>query len=187
MDKRLAGFAKYARSVGFTKIYIHTNGWPLTAKRLDEWGEAGITDVNLSLSPKREFSETRPGIPVEKYFANIEKLIADKPQYLNVLSVDYIRTGLSNEAEEKEFKDWLASLNIPKRIDIELHNRIFSYVKKYKNLDKRHEIAHFTFSTFLYYHRFCTHFCQSSLFQYQYIYSRMYYYYLSASTFQSCQ
>ena len=122
MDKRLASFAKYARSVGFTKIYIHTNGWPLTAKRLDEWGEAGITDVNLSLSPKREFSETRPGIPVEKYFANIEKLIADKPQYLNVLSVDYIRTGLSNEIEEKEFKDWLASLNIPKRIDIELHN-----------------------------------------------------------------
>jgi len=68
MDKRLASFASYARDRGFNKIYIHTNGHLLTPKRLNEWGEGGITEVNLSLSPQREFSETRPGIPVEKYF-----------------------------------------------------------------------------------------------------------------------
>lgn len=122
MDKRLAQFAKHARSVGFSKIYIHTNGHPLRAQRLDEWGEAGITDVNLSLSPKREFAETRPDVPVEKFFTNIEKLVADKPKFMNILSVDYIRTGFSTAEEEKEFVDWLNALGIPKRIDIELHN-----------------------------------------------------------------
>lgn len=122
MDKRLGHFAQHARSVGFKKIYIHTNGHPLTQKRLDDWGRMGITDVNLSLSPKREFSETRPGIPVEKFYKNIEKLVEDKPTYINILSVDYIRTGMSNEEEEQEFLAWLKKLGIPKRIDIELHN-----------------------------------------------------------------
>ena len=122
MDKRLGEFAQHARSVGFKKIYIHTNGHPLTQKRLDDWGRMGITDVNLSLSPKREFSETRPGIPVEKFYKNIEKLVEDKPTYMNILSVDYIRTGMSNEEEEQEFLAWLKKLGIPKRVDIELHN-----------------------------------------------------------------
>jgi uncharacterized radical SAM superfamily Fe-S cluster-containing enzyme len=38
MDRRLADFAKHARQSGFSKIYIHTNGHPLTQKRLDDWG-----------------------------------------------------------------------------------------------------------------------------------------------------
>ena len=122
MDKRLPDFANYARQSGFTKIYIHTNGHPLTKARLDAWGEAGITDVNLSLSPKGEFAQTRPGIPVEKFFANIEKLVDDKPEHMNILSVDYIRTGMSTPEQEKEFVDWLITLGIPKRIEIELHN-----------------------------------------------------------------
>jgi MoaA/NifB/PqqE/SkfB family radical SAM enzyme len=122
MDRRLADFAKHARQSGFSKIYIHTNGHPLTKARLDAWGEAGITDVNLSLSPKGEFAQTRPGIPVDKFFANIEKLVADKPEHMNILSVDYIRTGMSTPEQEKEFVDWLINLGIPKRIDIELHN-----------------------------------------------------------------
>lgn len=86
------------------------------------WGEAGITDVNLSLSPKGEFAQTRPGIPVEKFFANIEKLVADKPEHMKILSVDFIRTGMSTPEQEKEFVDWLITLGIPKRIKIELHN-----------------------------------------------------------------
>ena len=122
MDKRIAGFASYARSKGFTKIYIHTNGHLLTPKRLDEWGEGGITEVNLSLSPKGEFGQTRPGIPVEKYFKNIESLVSGQPKFLKILNVDYIRTGLSTPEEEKEFELWLKAIGIQKRIDIELHN-----------------------------------------------------------------
>lgn len=122
MDKRLATFASHARDKGFNKIYIHTNGHLLTPKRLDEWGEGGITEVNLSLSPRREFGETRPGIPIEKYFKNIESLVLANPKYLKILNVDYIRTGMSTPAEEAEFELWLKEVGIQKRIDIDLHN-----------------------------------------------------------------
>jgi hypothetical protein len=122
IDRRLASFGSYARELGFTKIYIHTNGHLLSAARLDEWAESGITDINLSLSPKREFGLTRPGIPVDKYFANLEKLVLDKPAHINCLSVDYIKTGNSTIEEEDEFLSWLSALGIRKRIDISLHN-----------------------------------------------------------------
>jgi MoaA/NifB/PqqE/SkfB family radical SAM enzyme len=122
MDKRISSFARHARNKGFNKIYIHTNGHLLTPKRLNEWGEGGITEVNLSLSPKREFGVTRPGIPVEKYFKNIEDLVSAQPDYIHILNVDYIRTGLSTPEEELEFESWLNAIGIQKRIDIELHN-----------------------------------------------------------------
>ncbi len=122
MDKRLASFASFARDKGFSKIYIHTNGHLLTPKRLNEWGASGITEVNLSLSPKREFGETRPDVNVEKYFNNIELLVRAKPEYLKILNVDYIKTGLSTNQEEAEFETWLSELGIQKRIEIELHN-----------------------------------------------------------------
>lgn len=122
IDRRLASFGAYARNIGFSKIYIHTNGHLLNAARLDEWAESGITDVNLSLSPKREFGMTRPGIPVDKYFANLEKLVADSPAFINCLSVDYIKTGNSTIDEEEEFLSWLSELGLRKRIDISLHN-----------------------------------------------------------------
>jgi MoaA/NifB/PqqE/SkfB family radical SAM enzyme len=122
MDKRLASFATYAKDRGFNKIYIHTNGHLLTPKRLDDWGEGGITECNLSLSPRREFGETRPGISVEKFFKNIESLVQAKPKYLHILNVDYIRTGMSNSVEEAEFEQWLKDIGIEKRMDINLHN-----------------------------------------------------------------
>lgn len=122
IDRRLGKFAKHARLNGFKKIYIHTNGHPLTESRLDDWGRSGITDVNLSLSPKREFAETRPNVPVEKFFKNLEELAKSNTTYWNILSVDYIRTGMSSPEEEKEFLDWLKEFNIPKRVDISLHN-----------------------------------------------------------------
>jgi len=122
IDRRLAKFAKYAREVGFETIYIHTNGHLINAKMLDDWGKNGITDVLISLSPKGEFSQTRPGINVDKFFNNIEKLINDKPDCLNILKVDYIKTGMSSIEEETEFFEWLHRLGIPKRIDISLHN-----------------------------------------------------------------
>lgn len=122
MDKRLSGFAEQARDSGFSKIYIHTNGHPLRAAKLDEWGKAGITDVNISLSPMREFAETRPGVNVDKFFKNLEKLSAENPTHMSILSADYIRTGFSSDEEEKDFLDWLGKVGIPLRTKIELHN-----------------------------------------------------------------
>lgn len=122
IDKRLPKFAKYAREVGFETIYIHTNGHLISKKIVDDWGKSGITDVLISISPKKEFAETRPGINVDKYFSNIEKMVSDKPDCINILKVDYIKTGMSSKEEEEEFFAWLHKLGIPKRIDISLHN-----------------------------------------------------------------
>ena len=122
MDRRLASFASLARGVGFNKIYIHTNGHPLRKKNLDDWGSSGITDVNLSLSPKREFAVTRPGVNVDKFYENLENLMASKSDHLGILSVDYIRTGFSTQEEESEFYSWLKEVGLPIRTEIELHN-----------------------------------------------------------------
>ena len=43
-------------------------------------------------------------------------------KWKHILSVDYIKTGLSSDDEEKEFMDWLEKFNFTKRIDIDLHN-----------------------------------------------------------------
>jgi|TARA_R100000455_G_scaffold30201_1_gene21030 radical SAM protein with 4Fe4S-binding SPASM domain len=122
LDKRLGRLAKYANNKGLNKIYIHTNGYGLKVKKLDEWGEAGISDVNISLSPKREFSESRPGVNADRMFSCLEKVMSSDSKWKHILSVDYIRTGLSTEEEEKEFFEWLKKYNLIKRIDIELHN-----------------------------------------------------------------
>lgn len=122
IDKRLAKMAKYAYNKGLNKIYIHTNGYGLNKKILDGWGEAGITDVNISLSPKREFGESRPGTNVERMFSGLERLMESDSKWKHILSVDYIRTGLSTKEEEKEFFDWLKKYDLVKRIDINLHN-----------------------------------------------------------------
>lgn len=122
MDRRLSNFAAAARDVGFSKIYIHTNGHPLRKKNLEEWGESGITDVNLSLSPKREFAATRPGVNVDKFFANIETLMSSSPDHAGILSADYIRSGFSTQSEEEEFFSWLEDVGIKIRTEIELHN-----------------------------------------------------------------
>lgn len=122
IDKRLARMAKYAYDKGLNKIYIHTNGYGLNKKMLNAWGEAGITDVNISLSPKREFGESRPGTNVKRMFAGMEKLMESDSEWKHILSVDYIRTGLSTDEEEKEFFQWLKKYDLVKRIEIELHN-----------------------------------------------------------------
>lgn len=123
LDKRISKFAKYAYDKGLTKIYIHTNGYGLSEKKLNEWGEAGISDVNISLSPKREFAETRPGVKADRLFNQIQKImLSNTAKHKSILSVDYIRTGNSTEQEEEEFLEWMNLIDIPKRIDIELHN-----------------------------------------------------------------
>ena len=122
LDKRIPRFAKYAYDKGIDKIYIHTNGYGLSVKKLNEWGSNGICDVNISLSPKREFSQTRPNVNVDRLFSSIEKVMKSDSEWKHILSIDYIKTGESTKEEEKEFLDWLDSLSLPKRIDIQLHN-----------------------------------------------------------------
>jgi radical SAM protein with 4Fe4S-binding SPASM domain len=122
LDKRLGAFAKYANEKGLDKIYIHTNGYGITEKILNKWGEGGITDVNISLSPKREFGLSRPGTNVEKMFSCLEKVMKSNSKWKHILSVDYIRTNESTEEEEKEFFSWLKEYDLVKRIDINLHN-----------------------------------------------------------------
>lgn len=122
LDKRLGDFASYANKKGLDRIYIHTNGYGLTEKILNRWGEGGITDANISLSPKREFGLSRPGVNVERMFSGIEKIMSSNSPWKHLLSVDYIKTNESTEEEEKEFISWLDAQGLPKRIDISLHN-----------------------------------------------------------------
>jgi len=122
LDKRISKFAKYAYKKGLNKIYIHTNGYGITKKKVNDWGESGISDVNISLSPKREFALSRPGTKVDKLFQQIEDVMRSDCEWKNILSVDYIRTGESTKEEEEVFFKWLDELNLVKRIDIDLHN-----------------------------------------------------------------
>lgn len=122
LDKRLGDFASHANKKGLDRIYIHTNGYGLTEKILNKWGEGGITDVNISLSPKREFGLSRPGVNVDRMFSGIEKVMNSNSPWKHILSVDYIKTNESTEEEQTEFINWLDKLKLPKRIDIDLHN-----------------------------------------------------------------
>ena len=122
LDKRISKFAKYAYDKGIDKIYIHTNGYGLSVKKINEWGSHGICDVNISLSPKREFLKTRPNVNVDRLFSSIERVMKSDSKWKHILSVDYIQTGESTEEEESEFMQWLDDIKLPKRIDIQLHN-----------------------------------------------------------------
>ena len=122
LDRRLGDLARYAYDKGLDRIYIHTNGYGLSEKILKKWGEGGITDVNISLSPKREFSESRPGVNVERMFKGIEKVMRSDSKWKHILSVDYVRTGNSTAEEEKEFFNWLEEFNLLKRIEVDIHN-----------------------------------------------------------------
>ncbi len=122
LDKRLPRLASYARDKGIDKIYIHTNGYGISEKLIDSWGEAGIVDANVSLSPKREFALTRPGVDVSRLFRDIEKITRGSSKWKHVLSIDYIHTGQSTREEETEFLSWLHDIGAQKRIDIQLHN-----------------------------------------------------------------
>lgn len=122
LDKRLPQFAKYASDKGFDKIYIHTNGYGISEKLVNLWGSSGIKDVNISLSPKREFENSRPGISADKLFSRLEKVMQSDCEWKEIISIDYIKTGLSTEEEEQEFINWINKNNLKKRIDIELHN-----------------------------------------------------------------
>jgi MoaA/NifB/PqqE/SkfB family radical SAM enzyme len=120
LDKHLVERVAFAREQGFTYILIITNGFGLTAKRLDALAEAGMAQIVLSLSPKREFTETRPGTNVEKLWRDLASL-KDSP-YKHIVGVDYIRTGSSTLDEEAEMKRFLESIGIPLRMEVALHN-----------------------------------------------------------------
>lgn len=120
LDKRLVERVAFARQSGFTFILIITNGLGLTAKRLDSLAEAGMAQIVLSLSPKREFAATRPGTNVEKLWRDLASL-KDSP-HKGIIGVDYIRTGASTAEEEAELRAFLESIGIPLRMEVPLHN-----------------------------------------------------------------
>jgi molybdenum cofactor biosynthesis enzyme MoaA len=131
LDKRLPRLASYAKSKGLDKIYIHTNGYGISDKIVNLWGESGIVDVNISLSPKREFSRTRPGTDVDKLFEDIEKVMTGSSQWKHIISIDYIHTGESTVDEEKNFLEWINKIGAQKRVDIQLHNWAIGEVKNH--------------------------------------------------------
>lgn len=120
LDKRLVERVAFARESGFTYILIITNGLGLNAKRLDALATAGMAQIVLSLSPKREFMETRPGTNVEKLWRDLASL-KDSP-HKHIVGVDYIRTGASTPEEEAELKAFLDDTGIPLRMEVALHN-----------------------------------------------------------------
>jgi hypothetical protein len=120
LDKRLVERVGFGRDHGFTYILIITNGLGLTARKLDALAEAGMAQIVLSLSPKREFAETRPGTNVEKLWRDLESL-KDSP-HKHIVGVDYIRTGSSTVEEEAELKEFLDRIGIPLRMEVALHN-----------------------------------------------------------------
>ena len=120
LDKRLTERVAFARDSGFTYILIITNGLGLTVKRLDALARAGMAQIVLSLSPKREFAETRPGTNVEKLWRDMASL-RDSP-HRRIVSVDYIRTGYSTPQEEAEMKEFLDGIGVPLRMEVALHN-----------------------------------------------------------------
>ncbi len=120
LDKRLVERVAFARDSGFTYILIITNGLGLTAKRLDALAQAGMAQIVLSLSPRREFSATRPGTNVDKLWRDLASL-KDSP-HKHIIGVDYIRTGESTPEEEAELKEFLDGIGIPLRMEVELHN-----------------------------------------------------------------
>lgn len=120
LDKHLTQRVAFARASGFTYILIITNGLGLTLTRLDALVQAGMAQIIVSLSPKREFSETRPGTNVDKLWRDIASL-KDSP-HKQIVSVDYIRTGHSTPEEEAEMKEFLAGIGIPVRMEVALHN-----------------------------------------------------------------
>ena len=122
LDKRLPVFAEHAKNLGFSQIYIHTNAYRLTPDLLSVWKKSGITKVLISISPKREFTITRPGTLVDKFFTGIELLLKNSLD-LDVIQFDYIRTTLSSTEEEQELFDLLKRYNTDNKINVvNLHN-----------------------------------------------------------------
>lgn len=120
LDKHLVERVAFARAHGFTYILIITNGLGWNARRLDALAEAGMPQIVLSLSPRREFIETRPGTNVEKLWRDIASL-TESP-HKAIAGVDYIRTGSSTAAEEAELKEFLDGIGIRLRMEVALHN-----------------------------------------------------------------
>ena len=120
VDKRLPKLVAEAREYGFDNIYIHSNGYGLTAEKLEILAESGMTMIILSISPQREFQLTRPGSDYQRLARGLASLRDSK--YRKIVSVDYIATGLATAGEISAMKDWLNQLGLPLRTDIQLHN-----------------------------------------------------------------
>ncbi|MDD5679108.1 MAG: radical SAM protein [Kiritimatiellae bacterium] len=120
LDKKLARRIAFAKQAGFSNIAIFSNGSRLTSEWLSELAKAGLTTLNLSLSPIREFAETRPGVCVEEFIESLRTL-RDNPDR-KIIAVNYIKTGRSLPQEEKEFLAFLASIGLRLFSTFDEHN-----------------------------------------------------------------
>lgn len=120
VDKRLGKLVQEARTYGFENIYIHTNGYGLTKKKLDYLVECGMTMIIVSLSPRKEFEETRPGSKFDRLEMHLNS-IRDSANRSKVY-VDYIDTNSSSTEEVDDLKKWVADLGVNFRTEITLHN-----------------------------------------------------------------
>jgi len=121
LDTRLPEFVNLASSQGFSNIYIHTNGLCLDETIVNTLGEAGISNIDISLSPKTSYRRTRPGVDADELFSRLESLARKQPRHFDKLLIDYIDTG-DREAEAASFLRWLESIGYRLREKIRLHN-----------------------------------------------------------------
>jgi hypothetical protein len=120
VDKRLPQFAATASRLGYNDIYIHTNGYGLTADRLGVLVSAGVTRIIVSLSPRREFETTRPGKSFDRLLRDMGTLRTST--HRDKVVIDHIDTGASTRLEIEEMRTRLDDIGLVLRTRIDLHN-----------------------------------------------------------------
>lgn len=119
IDKELDRRCDYAHNHGFDNIYIHTNGILLTKEKYLNLCEAGMKTFIVSLSPEKEFNETR-GYGYEIIINNLKNIMSICNE--NNVLIDYINTGRSTGEEVQDFKQELEEIGVSLREKIQLHN-----------------------------------------------------------------
>lgn len=109
-DKNLVERIAYMKQNGMVLIDCTTNGSLLSADILDEVFDAGLTRLNLSLAPYREFVETRSQEQAAKLFVMLRLLKGNR--HLKSISINYTSTGRATPKEEKEFFAFLNDIGV---------------------------------------------------------------------------
>lgn len=119
LDRDLESKVRLAKSLGYENIYIHSNGYLLDRLLFERLVAAGMTTIILSLSPRREFEETRG-----KFFDRVEQNLMEisASPARGHLMIDFISSGLATVEEVDEFKQSIQSLGLVLREEIQLHN-----------------------------------------------------------------
>lgn len=119
-DNKLNIRCGFAKEHGFDNIYIHTNGYLLTKELYGQLIRNGMSRFIVSLSPRKEFAETRGESLFEVIFDNLLEI--SRGYDTDKILIDFINTGNSTEDEVAEFKHSLQSIGYSIREEIQLHN-----------------------------------------------------------------